>query len=69
MQIIKIFKGSGYGDNEVCSRAQQVRLEKENYCVKTLRTTLAYGMNERTRNNDKENDVFRVLLNHYREKI
>ena len=35
----------------------EILLEREDYWMKTLRTTFPYSMNERTRNNDQENDT------------
>ena len=42
-------EGSGYKNNDVCPKAHEIRLGKENYWMKTLRTTF-----ERIRNNDQK---------------
>ena len=49
---IYIFKSSGYENNEVCPKAHEIRPGKENYWMKTLRTTF-----ERTGNNDQKSDT------------
>ena len=46
---IYILEGSGYKNNDVCPKAHEIRLGKENYWMKTLRTTF-----ERIRNNDQK---------------
>ena len=44
VQILKIFKGSGYGDYEICSKTQGIRLEEKDHCMKTLRNTFVACM-------------------------
>ena len=42
-------EGSGYQNNNVCPKAHEIRLGKENYWIKTLRTTFG-----RIGNNDQK---------------
>ena len=58
-----MFKVSGNENKKVCSKAYKIRLDREDYWTKTLRTVFSYGMNERTRKNDKGNDTSVWKLN------
>ena len=51
VQIIEKFCGSGYVNNKVCHDAREIRLQREEYWMKTLRTIYPYGLNERVRHN------------------
>ena len=47
IQIIEVFKGDGYNNNKVCPVARKIRIGRENFWMKELRTIFPYGLNER----------------------
>ena len=55
VQILEIFQGTGYTNNKVDPTHRKIRLDREEYWMKKLRTIYPYGLNERAR--DTNNNI------------
>ena len=47
IHIIEVFKGDGCDNNKVCPEARKIRVDRENFWKKELRTIFPYELNER----------------------
>ena len=54
IQILEKLPGDGYLNGKLDSAMLQLRLEKENFWIKTLRSVYPYGLNERVKSMNKE---------------
>ena len=61
IQVIEHFKGNGYKGKQVCPEARKIRVEREDYWIKELRTVYPYGLNERARGHDKNLPVGKLF--------
>ena len=57
IQILECFPGTGYVDGKPCSDARKIRLDREEYWMKTLRTIYPYGLNDRVRQFSQNSSV------------
>ena len=57
VQIIEYFSGTGYINNDPCPDARKIRLDREDYWMKTLRTIYPYGLNDRARKTNQTSSV------------
>ena len=49
IMVIEVFEGSGYQNNKECPDSKKVRLDREDYWIKELRTVFPYGLNSKIR--------------------
>ena len=64
IQIIEKFPGSGYKNGEVDEEMRHRRLEREDWWMKTLRTIYPYGLNEKCKNRNVEEEAVGKLPRH-----
>ena len=57
VRILENLSGDGYKDGSVDLSLLNYRLEREDHWMKTLRTVYPYGLNERTKNMNKEKRI------------
>ena len=57
IQIIEKFSGNGYKNGEVDEQMRNKRLEKEDRWMKTLRTIYPYGLNEKCKHKNIEQET------------
>ena len=61
IRIIEVFKGDGYENNKVCPEARKIRVERENFWMKELRTIFPYGLNERARGQGQNSSIGKLF--------
>ena len=49
VQILEKLEGNGYKNGSIDEKMREIRLQREDYWMKTLRTVYPYGLNEKTR--------------------
>ena len=57
IQIIEHFEGTGYLNNKIDPESRKIRLEREDFWIKKLRTVYPYGLNERTRDTHTDRPI------------
>ena len=61
IQILEKLPGNGYKNGAMDLEMLEYRLQREDYWIKTLRTSYPYGLNERTRSMNKNIPVEKIF--------
>ena len=61
IRVIEVFKFDGYENKKVCPEARRIRVERDNFWMKELRTIFPYGLNERARGQVQNSSIGKLF--------